>query len=207
MSLRTDPPMPSRPFGLLLAEGGDEIAVCSVLAGSAGAELYFKNVRGRDFPNVARVVMADPNFGYARSVGIVLDIEDNLTAAQQLVSDTLQILGATIPFVHGVVSGPSPRLGAFLSPDGISPGSIETLCRQAVHDRTLAACVDQLVACAGTPHGNRTNARVAEDKGWLKAYLGMLPEPDLRFHQAFVPGGIDANHTAFDALRAFVRAL
>jgi hypothetical protein len=35
----------------------------------------------------------------------------------------------------------------------------------------------------------------------------MLPEPDLRFHQAFVPGGIDADHAAFDALRTFVRAL
>lgn len=207
MSLRPQQRMPSTPFGLLLAEGGDEIAVCKVLAGSAGASLCCWNAGGRDLPNLARLAVADANFGHARSVGVILDIEDDLSSAQQLAAETLEILGATSPFAHGVLAGGAPRLGAFLSPDGFGPGSIETLCRQAVHDRTLAACVDQLIACAGAPHGNRANARVAEDKGWLKAYLGMLPEPDLRFHQAFVPGGIDASHAAFDALRAFVRAL
>lgn len=207
MSARANPGMPATPFGLLLAEGGDEIAVCNVLAGNAATELCCWNARGRDLVNLARLAMADPNFRYARSVGILIDVEDNLVSAQQLATATLGVLGGTTPFVHGVLSETSPRVGAFLSPDGASPGSIETLCRQAVHDRALAACVDQLVACAGAPHANRSNARVAEDKGWLKAYLGMLPEPDLRFHQAFVSGGIDASHAAFDALRAFVRAL
>lgn len=39
MSARKNPPLPARPFALLLAEGGDEIAVCRVLAGSAAADL------------------------------------------------------------------------------------------------------------------------------------------------------------------------
>jgi hypothetical protein len=207
MSLRPRQRMPSTPFGLLLAEGGDEIAVCRVLAGSAGADLCCWNAGGRDLPNQARLALADPNFRFARSVGVVLDIEGDLAGTRHLAAETLAIFGATAPLVHGVLAGGPPRLGAFLSPDGLGPGSIETLCRAAVHDRALAACVDQLVGCAGSPHRDRANARVAEDKGWLKAYLGMLPEPDLRFHQAFVPGGIDADHAAFDALRAFVRSL
>ena len=207
MSRRSNPSMPTAPFGLLLAEGGDEIAVCRALASTTGATLCCWNAGGRDLPNLARLAISDPNYRHARSVGIILDIEADLASARQLAEETLGVFAITTPVAHGVFTSGSPRVGVFLSPDGITPGAIETLCRQAVHDSTLAACVDQLVTCAGAPHAQRMNARAAEDKGWLKAYLGMLPEPDLRFHQAFVPGGIDANHTAFDSLRAFVRAL
>ena len=46
------------------------------------------------------------------------------------------------------------------------------------------------------------------DKGWLRAYLGMTADPNLRFYQAFTaPDGIDPAHPAFDPLRAFLLAL
>jgi hypothetical protein len=89
-------------------------------------------------------------------------------------------------------------------PDGASDGSIETLCRKAVRNASLAACVDALVSCAGSPHTNQARG----DKGWIKAYLGMLPDPSLRFHQAFSSAdGIDPTHAAFDSLRRFLLAL
>ena len=96
------------------------------------------------------------------------------------------------------------RLGAFLSPDGLANGCIETLCRKAVSDKELAACVDALVLCAGAPHSVQAHA----DKGRLRAYLGMCADPNLRFHQALVAAsGINPTHEAFDPLRAFLRAL
>lgn len=39
MSRRQNPPMPSTEFGLLLVEGGDEAAVCQLLAGQAFGQL------------------------------------------------------------------------------------------------------------------------------------------------------------------------
>jgi len=207
MSKRQNPLMPAMAFGLLLVEGGDELAVCRVLAGQAWNRLCAWKADGRDLPNLARLARNDPNFGFARSVGVVLDIENDMAAAQSLANDTLAALGAAGPAVHGVLSG-SPPLGAFLTPDGANPGAIETLCRQVVRDARLAACVDQLVGCAGTPHAAHGNPRVAEDKGWLRAYLGMILDPDLRFHQAFDhPQGLNAQHAAFASLRAFVLAL
>lgn len=63
-------------------------------------------------------------------------------------------------------------------------------------------------AAPGHPHAAHGNSRAAEDKGWLRAYLGMMLEPDLRFHQAFEhPQGIDAAHAAFAELRTFVLSL
>lgn len=101
MSQRPNAPMPSAGFGLLLVEGGDEEAVCKILAGPAWTELRCCN-----------------------------------------------------------------------------------------------------------PHATHGNPRAAEDKGWLRAYLGMISDPALRFHQAFEHRqGIDATHAAFASLRAFILAL
>jgi hypothetical protein len=207
---RGQSPFPARPFGLLLVEGGDERAACQAVAGAAAwTDLVCWWASGRDdLKNLARLAARDPSFYFARSVGVVLDVENNPTEAHAIAAATLAVFGATGTPAHGVVAGAPRRFGAFIAPDGVSHGCLETLCRQAIGASALAACVDALVTCAGTPHASRSNARAAEDKAWLKAYLAMLPDPTLRFHQAFgIPGGIDAANAAFDPLRTFLLAL
>lgn len=197
---------PAAPFGLLLVEGGDERAVCEQVAGPAAwAGLVCWHRSGRDdLPGLARLAALDTNFVHARSIGVVLDAEDDLAGAQALAARTLAACRAAELPPHAAISGGSPRIGVFLSPDGASHGAIETLCRRAVRSAALAACVDQLVTCAGAPHALRARA----DKGWLRAYLGMTADPSLRFHQAFgAPDGIDAASPVFDGLRGFLRAL
>lgn len=210
MRAHSNPSMPDRPFGLLLVEGGDERAVCEAVVGPAAwASLCCWNVQGRDkLVRVARAARLDPNFTFARSIGVVLDVENNLADALALAVNSLAIFGFASTLVHGALSAGSPRLGAFLVPDGSAHGCIETLCRCAVRDPSLATCVDALAACAGFPHASLANAQANADKGWLKAYLGMLADPTLRFHQALsTPGGIDPTHAALDPLRTFLLAL
>ncbi len=206
MSRRPNPPFPAAPFGLLLVEGGDERAVCEAVIGAgAWANLHCWCASGQsDLPALGVLAAVDPNARFIRSVGVVLDVEDDLAHATAIAAKTLNPFGGSGAPSHGALStGPRP-LGAFLVPDGVSNGSIETLCRKAVRDPTLAACVDALVSCAGSPHTNQARA----DKGWLKAYLGMLPDPTLRFHQSFsTVDGIDPAHAAFDPLRRFLLAL
>lgn len=207
MTKRQNPTMPSSEFGFLLVGGGDELSLCQHLAGGPKPSLWCWNAGGRDFAAQARLAKNDPNFRFARSVGIVLDAEHDLAAARMAAQDALNVLGATNAFVHSELTG-SPRMGVFLLPDGQAAGAIETLCRSAVRDQKLAACTDALVACAGQPHAANINARANEDKGWLRAYLGMISPPDRRFFQALDhPQGIDLNHSVFDPLRQFLRAL
>ena len=202
--------LPARSFGLLLVEGGDEEGVCAAVAGpTLWGRLYCVNARGRDkLVSAATLAGQAENFSFARSVGLVLDIEDDPAEAHALAARALAAFGATGPLVHGVLSAIPRPLGAFLVPDGASHGSIETLCRPAVRDPSLAACVDAFVGCAGQPHASQRNAQATADKGWLKAYLSMLADPTLRVHQAFsAPGGIDPAHAVFDPLRSFLGAL
>jgi hypothetical protein len=146
----------------------------------------------------------DPGFIHARSVGLVLDVEEDPREALRLAQETLAVFGHTVPVNHGVVTGQSLRLGAFLAPDGSTPGSIELLCKQAVREPKLASCVDALVQCAQPTFPTRALAA----KGWLNAYLAMLPEQQ-RIHQAFdaVKGGFEASHAAFAPLRSFLHSL
>lgn len=204
MGTHKNDPFPAYPFSLLLVEGGDERVVCKEVAGAAvWAGLHCWIPQGReDMPKLAQIATLDPNFAFARRIGVVMDIEESLTEAQELAARTLKHFGGVGTPVHGQMSTGARPFGVFLSPDGTSLGSVETLCRQATRDRSLASCVDALLTCAGAPHTNQ--ARL--NKGWLQAYLAMLPKPR-RFHEAFSCGAVDPSHTCFDELRRFLCAL
>ena len=207
MSRRTNPPFPTTSFGLLLVEGGDERGLCEAVAGPTVWQglVCWSGSGGTDLPFLAALAARDPSITHARSVGVVLDMEDDPKEAYRIAQETLAAFGATTPPVHGNLAGQPRALGAFLAPDGKSPGSIEHLCRLAVRDPKLSACVDALVGCAQPQHS--TAALGA--KGWLNAYLAMSPDPRLRFHQAFTAesGGIDPAHSAFEPLRNFLQRL
>ncbi|WP_233602391.1 DUF3226 domain-containing protein [Corallococcus sp. CA047B] len=191
---------------MLLVEGGDEQKLCEAVAGpSVWSGLVCWKASGRaDLPNLAKLATRDPSFSYARSVGVLLDMEDSPTETTKLVQETRDALKVTLPFVHGAfVPGAAPKVGVFISPDGQQTGSIDGLCKQAVCNPSLASCVNALVACAGQPH--TTVARGM--KGWLDAYLAMLSKP-MRLHQALEdPQVFDLKHPAFDPLRVFLQAL
>jgi hypothetical protein len=207
MSPRANAPFPGKPFGLLLVEGGDEESLCKAVAGPmVWPELCCWKASGRDdLRALARAAKLAPNFMHARSAGLVLDAEDNPHAALRLAEETLAELGNSLPLTHGTVAGHPLRFGVFLAPDGKSAGSIEVLCRAAVRDPKVAACVDALAACATVPHPTQALAA----KGWTQAYFAMFPRPH-RLQDAFDPkkgGSIDPTHLAFDSLQNFLRSL
>jgi hypothetical protein len=206
MSRRPNPPLPHHSFGLLIVEGGDERALCEAVAGPGiWSSLFCWTASGRsDLKTLALLARLDPGFIHARSVGLVLDVEEDPREALRLAQETLAVFGHTAPVTHGAMTGQPLRLGAFLAPDGSTPGSIEILCRQAVREPKLASCVDALVQCAQPKFP--TTALAA--KGWLNAYLAMLSEQQ-RIHQAFdvLKGGLDASHAAFAPLRGFLHGL
>jgi hypothetical protein len=208
MSPRANPELPSRPHAVLIVEGGDERVVCEAVSSrTTWAGICCRVANGRTkLVKEAELIVQDTNLAFARSVGVLLDVEDDPKKALEIAARTLAVFGGAGSPVHGVLSGSPLRLGAFLAPDGSTHGSIDTLCRAAARDTILASCVDALVACAGRPHATLGNPKAREDKAWVKAYLAMLPDPDLRFPQAFSLGW-DPAHAAFAPLRSFLANL
>jgi uncharacterized protein DUF3226 len=199
---RANPQTPASPFGFLLVEGGDERSACRFIVGDAAwTNLVCWKAEGRqDLPELATLAAKDANFALAHSVGVVLDAEDSLAAAQLIAIQTAAALGGTFS-AHGAFSTGTPKIGVFIAPDGQAPGCIETLCRPAVRSQKISACVHSFLACSSPAHttvGKR-------DKGWLHAYSSMLDDPDKRFFQTFSDAkGIDPSHGVFQPLRAFL---
>ena len=139
-----------------------------------------------------------------------LRVHRDLPDAEEAIGDAIAIaaaayaaLGSAATPAHAVFSAEPVPVGVFFSPDGASPGSIERLCRAAVTDAAVAACVDALVACSGTPQPTQA----LRDKAWMGACLAMRREP-CRFHEAFGdPPAVDLRHAAFGPLRAFLAQL
>ncbi len=203
---RANPAIPPSACGLLLVEGGDERAVCqAIVAPATWSKLLCWNAHGRNnLPSAAAIAARDANFASVHSIGILLDAEDDPAGAEALAGQTITALGG-IPSTATVFSG-TPRTGFFVAPTAGVPGCIETLCRRAVRSPKLTQCANDFVTCSGPTH-----ATVGQrDKAWLNAYISMLDDPDLRFHQENVFAdhqGVDPAHAAFAQLNAFLVSL
>jgi hypothetical protein len=207
MSSKDNPPLPPTPHVLLLVEGGDERTLCREVVGqSRWTQLHCWLAHGlSNLPALASLAFNDPNFGQATSIGIVVDAEQSVALAQSLALAALGNMGITANTVtHAVVAAAQPRIGIFVSPNGLSTGSIETLCKQAVPAGYVRNCVDGYFNCINATYS--TDAR--RDKAWLRAYLASLPDPSLRWDQVVGPGKpIDSSSNAFDGLRTFLNSL
>lgn len=105
MSTRENAPLPSTPFALLIVEGGDEVSLCRAL--NPGSDLVFWNARGRDNITVLAALAAkDPNIAGARSVSVLLDVEEDAVAARSLAFEALKHFDpAVVPALRGLNAG------------------------------------------------------------------------------------------------------
>jgi hypothetical protein len=192
--------MPSAAFKLLLVEGGDEEAVCRWLTGKSLWTSFGCWVASSDsrLPAVAAAAALAPNFAFAESRAVILDAEGDLSRALDIADRTLTAMGGASPG-HGKVAG-GPKSGLFVSPDGVSLGSLETLCRAAATDVAAAKCTDAYEACV-----KPLTLRAQQDKRWVAAYIAAVLGP-----RKYIADAIDAglfDRAPFSALQAFLAAL
>jgi len=202
LSKRARPEMPVAPFAFLLVEGGDEREICKWLIGDAAWPSYCCwPADGRDdIPVVAAIAARDPNFGAARSIGIVLDTESSIADAQAIAAKAFQAFQLSLPG-HALISTDTLKHGVFYSPDGTSFGAIENLCRSSAAHAKVAACVDSLERCVND--SNLLPALVS--KRWVEAYIAFAGNPRHQLRHAVTEGLFGPG--AFAELKAFLLAL
>jgi hypothetical protein len=154
--------IPTTGVAFLLVEGGDERQVCKFVGGdSCWVGLHCWDAGGREkLSSVAALAALDPSIASVRRIGVVLDMEDSPAETTKLRADIEAALAST-----------GKAVSFFVMPGGEKLGATETLCRKAVRNNAVAACVNALEQCTGL----RGTTQARRDKGWLKAYLAMLP--------------------------------
>jgi len=147
-----------------------------------------------------------------RSIAIMVDADEEPAGTIQSLRNSLKaILDREV--VEGVWSDGEPRVGFFVTPDGTSPGEIETLVwnvwsaksehaagKQAVLNHLAAmeeACPDK------TAERNRWKSK-SPDKGRIAAFLAAAYDEDPRLGAGAREGLFDFDDAGFDRLRTFL---
>lgn len=156
-----------------------------------------------DFHDAIRLLVATPGFANVTSVGIVRDAEIDARASFDSVCSGLRAARLSVPVTVAVsVSGP-PSTSVFILPDCASPGTLETLCLQALESDSATPCIEQYFDCleqANVHLGNMPKAKV-------QAFLSSRERSGLLLGQAAQAGFIPWGEAVFDELKGFLTRL
>jgi hypothetical protein len=205
-----DQPLPLEGSTVLFVEGPDDFYFMDALLDEIGiggsvqlrpfhgkdrltAELKFL-VTVRDFSNIVA------------SIGIVRDADEDAEDAFLSVRTSLRNAGLPEPRSPGVLASGTPTVSVYIVPDCQRPGSLETLCLEAVRDDSAMPCVDEYFECL-----RRRDVVLPRDsqmdKARVHAFLVSRERPHLRLGEAARAGYFPFDRPAFAPLREFLREL
>jgi len=99
-----------------------------------------------------------------------------------------------------------PAVGVFIAPDGLSPGSLESLCVRSVSEELEARCANDYLKCVKRVRNTEWNA-AKRDKAFTYAYLATGPDPENALGVGAAQGIWNRDSPVFRPLRAFVERL
>ena len=193
---------------VLLVEGVEDQRFLSALL-RLGRDVQIVPTGGKDR---LRVVL-DLVVGQARkldgllALGVVRDADDSADRAFASVADALRSRSLRPPDRHGEYSeGSGPAVGVFIAPDGMSPGSMETLLVRSVEDEAEARCTEEYLDCVTAAREAPWNA-AKRDKAFAYSYLAVSLDPEERHSVGAAQGIWKRESPAFADLIQFVKHL
>ena len=188
----------------LLVEGRTAVPFARALLRKLGheANVQVQNFGSRnDFGGFLGAFVRMPGFGTVKSVGVLIDAEDEPAGTCRSVINNIAKAGLSASpdareFSHG-----TPRVGFFVIPDESSSGMIETLCLRSVEDDPALACVDEYFLCLESksiPQPRNIN------KARTQAFLASRDRAGLLVGEAAHAGYWNWDHISMLPLRQFL---
>jgi len=138
------------------------------------------------------------------SLGIVRDAETDAAQAFQAVCGSLGQVNLGVPRQPMAVAEGRPKVSVFILPDCANPGSVETLCLQAVSSDPAVQCIEEYFQCLQR-QGLAWPNNMA--KAQVHAFLSSRSRPSLLLGQAAHEGYWPWDGPAFDQLKQFLWAM
>lgn len=159
-------------------------------------------------PGMLSVILNDEVLAEKKSIGLLLDADDDAAATAQAVRDRMEPLtGLQLTEGSWHEQPDGPRIGFFVMPDGDSPGTIETLLWNGFADderhRSMKGAVQdfqQKMAGLGWKGGET-------DKGRIAAFLSAAHPGDPRLGPGAREGVFDLETPGLSRLRRFLEVL
>ena len=200
-------PEPITKTHLLVVEGDDDSRFLAAMLRQLGRNTEFDIRRYEGVGNLGeylRTLTVTPGFLQVNSLGIIRDADQNAQSAFQSVCSGLRNRSLSVPQRPIELAGEKPRVGVFVWPDCVQPGTLETLCLLSVADDPAIACVDGFFSCVEDQTGTLPKSI---PKARLHTFLASRERPGLRLGEAAEKGIWPWDHPAFDPLKGFLQAL
>lgn len=194
---------------LLLVEGSDEYRLIGILLRRLGLaeRVQIETYNGvASLQNFVNPAIDDGSLHRLGSFGIIRDADSSAGATFDSVCHHLDKFQLTKPPGHGIFTSGQPRVGVYIMPDGKSNGMLEDLCLRSVVDHPAMACVDTYMECLGVQGVTLKNP----SKSRAHALLATYDDGAKRLGEAAESKSAplwNFDHSAFDELKSFLRAL
>ena len=190
---------------VVFVEGKDEVNVIDSISKSLNlGDIESRDVGGKDkFPINFPLAVRQSSFGTVKTLAIIRDADDDEAAAFSSISALLRSNGLPAPQASGqFATDGTRRIGVLILPGSGRQGYLEDLFLDANAGTAWSRCVDAFAACC------EAAGRMAFDsKDRAYGLLVALGAPENRLGRAFEQGKVNANHVAYDSIKAFLRQI
>ena len=169
--------------------------------------VFIKQFNGKADLTTQLEVFITPDLMRKRAIGVIVDADQDAGATLLRLQGKLQELTQRRVSANGAWDGEAPRVGLFVTPDGTSPGEIETLVWRAwstdpINERAKQ-CVESFRDCMRSanlePH--------SPDKALIGALLAIRNDEDPRLGPGARAKVFDFGRPEFVPLRQFLEGL
>jgi hypothetical protein len=201
------PPLESDCDKLLFVEGASDSVFYRAFLKHLGADgVWVKDFGGKQ-KLLKRTALEDAlrpdRLATKRSVAIMLDADDNPAGTIKSLSESLKaITGRDV--TEGQWCDGTPRLGFFVTPDGTSPGEIETLVWNVWSSNPAHAAGKESVLTHLAAMNQAGWKSKSPDKGRIAAFLAAAFDEDPRLGAGAREGHFNFDDPGFARLREFL---
>jgi len=189
----------------VFCEGKDDELVISCLARELMLDVTIEQYGGKDnLKHFLQGLSKRPEFARqeVKSMAILRDADENLSAAFASVRDTLRQNNFEAPDANEAFTEKPMKVGVFIvGVDG--RGMVEDLCLKTVCHRTEFECVETFSRCIAQNVGRK--ALTSKEK--VRVWMAWQEDYDSRVGKAATKGYWPWDSPAFDGLKQFLRAL
>lgn len=193
---------------ILIVEGYSDLHFCVAFLRHLGRleGVFVRNFGGKDNILKRKTLYAElspQRLSNKMAIAILVDADDDAAATVQSLGNLLRdTTGRTL--IEGEWSVGEPGLGFFVTPDGTSPGEIETLVWNVWSEKQEHAVGKESVLTHLTKMETAGWKSKSPDKGRIAAFLAAAYDEDPRLGAGAREGLFDFDDPGFDRLRKFL---
>ncbi len=194
---------------LLLVEGNDDQNFFQKLIEDIGLDgIQIISMKGKEnfgIPNLKSIINT-PGFREVKSLGIVLDADENANNTFSSICTVLRECGLPVPAQPMQIISASLKVGVLVIPPGVAKGEIEDLCLAAIKEYNELECIENYFSCLKE---KLPLDKFPKDlsKAKVQAFLASREESVPHLGVAAQKGFFPLDHNIFEDIKIFLRSL